>query len=168
MKDSLIRRIESNQLNDFSLLIRDVIVRLKSDGIDQWDEVYPSRADLAEDIQKKTAYGYFVDAHPAAYMVLNEEVEPQYDEVEWKFTEGEPLIIHRLSVHPEYKGMGIGRKLVEFAENEARARGYGAIRLDVFSLNPAALRLYERTGFRKAGDVLFRKGKFFLYEKKLS
>jgi hypothetical protein len=40
-----------------------------------------------------------------------------------------------------------------------------AIRLDAFTLNPGAIRLYEGRGYRKAGSVRFRKGMFNCYEK---
>lgn len=42
-----------------------------------------------------------------------------------------------------------------------------SIRLDVFTQNPFALRLYEKTGYRKTGTADWRKGKFILMEKVL-
>jgi ribosomal protein S18 acetylase RimI-like enzyme len=54
-----------------------------------------------------------------------------------------------------------------FIEETLRARGVKAVRLDAFSLNPFALRLYERLGYEKTGEVTFRKGLFYLYEKDL-
>lgn len=42
-----------------------------------------------------------------------------------------------------------------------------AIRLDVFSQNPFALKLYEKCGYAKTGTVNWRKGIFYLMEKYL-
>ncbi|MDP4147194.1 MAG: GNAT family N-acetyltransferase, partial [Bacillota bacterium] len=39
--------------------------------------------------------------------------------------------------------------------------------LDVFSLNPFALKMYYKQGYIKVGEVNWRKGKFYLMEKKL-
>jgi len=163
----MIKLIGNEKLDDVLQLIQEVVEGLNSDGIDQWDEKYPAREDLETDILNETAYGYFDSGRLSAYIVLNEEVEPQYGEVEWEYDSGRPLMIHRLSVHPDLKGRGIGRAMVSFAEAEAFERGYQAVRLDAFSMNPAALRLYEKSGYRRAGSVHFRKGQFYLFEKKL-
>lgn len=57
---------------------------------------------------------------------------------------------------------------MRFIESTFLGNGIQAVRLDAFSLNPYALRLYERLGYRKTGEVTFRKGVFYLYEKELS
>jgi ribosomal protein S18 acetylase RimI-like enzyme len=41
------------------------------------------------------------------------------------------------------------------------------VRLDAFSHNPAALKLYRRLNYCEVGFVDFRKGRFILFEKKL-
>jgi len=52
-----------------------------------------------------------------------------------------------LGVRPEYRGGGIGRRLMEVAIEAARRLGLERIELDVYASNRAALRLYERMGF---------------------
>jgi ribosomal protein S18 acetylase RimI-like enzyme len=56
---------------------------------------------------------------------------------------------------------------MKYAEDTLRSEGIEAVRLDAFSQNPAALRLYEKRGYEKVGEVTFRKGRFYLFEKKL-
>jgi RimJ/RimL family protein N-acetyltransferase len=41
------------------------------------------------------------------------------------------------------------------------------MRLDAFSENPRALRVYDRDGYRRAGQVRLRKGTFICFEKAL-
>src|SRR5216683_1705261 len=76
-------------------------------------------------------------------------------------------VAHRLMVNPKQQGKRIGRDLMRFAENWARAKGYSAIRLDAFSANPRALRLYGGLGYRDSGGASFRKGPFRCFEKEL-
>ena len=57
---------------------------------------------------------------------------------------------------------------MDFLEQSVLDRGLRAIRLDAFSLNPAALKLYESRGYERAGEIQFRKGLFYLYEKRLT
>jgi ribosomal protein S18 acetylase RimI-like enzyme len=53
-------------------------------------------------------------------------------------------------------------------EELLREKGVESIRLDAFSLNPVALGMYNRLGYKKVGEVIWRKGLFYLFEKKLS
>ncbi len=56
---------------------------------------------------------------------------------------------------------------MHFVEQYAEVHGYDVIRLDAFTRNPAAVRLYEGRGYRKAGIVSFRKGPFYCFEKRI-
>jgi GNAT superfamily N-acetyltransferase len=64
----------------------------------------------------------------------------------------------------EARGTGLGRALVEFAMERARARGCGRIQLDVNTANGPAKTLYESLGFspwqdHPGGDALYMTSK---------
>jgi [ribosomal protein S18]-alanine N-acetyltransferase len=61
------------------------------------------------------------------------------------------LHVNNVSVAPERRGQGLGRALMEFAEEFARKHGCRAMGLEVRASNEAALRLYESLGFARAG-----------------
>jgi ribosomal protein S18 acetylase RimI-like enzyme len=52
-----------------------------------------------------------------------------------------------MAILPEYRGNGIGRKLLSEISDLARSFGYTALSLSVDPRNIAALRLYETSGF---------------------
>lgn len=52
-----------------------------------------------------------------------------------------------VAVLPEYRGCGIGTKLMQLAREQARSHGFERTSLVVFEENAAALRLYERLGY---------------------
>ena len=54
--------------------------------------------------------------------------------------------------------------LIQHALNEM---GYQSVRLDTFTENPFAQRLYLHNGYESRGYANWRKGKFDLMEKKL-
>ncbi|WP_052959102.1 GNAT family N-acetyltransferase [Methanoculleus sediminis] len=56
--------------------------------------------------------------------------------------------ISSLSVVSTERGSGIGTALLEDAVRKVRSRGGKTITLNVIAPNPAAVRLYERAGFR--------------------
>jgi RimJ/RimL family protein N-acetyltransferase len=57
--------------------------------------------------------------------------------------------------------------MLAFAETFGREQGYFSIRLDAFSGNTAAIKLYEKNNYRMRGTVRFRKEEFYCYEKNL-
>ena len=54
-------------------------------------------------------------------------------------------------VHSAHRRQGIGQKLLELAEIEAKKRGYTLLTLDTAS--GEAERLYSRVGYKKAGTI---------------
>ena len=54
---------------------------------------------------------------------------------------------------PEWRGRGVGRRLLEATLAQARRSGFKRIELDVHADNPRAVALYEKTGFVREGIV---------------
>ena len=101
------------------------------------------------------------------FISINEDQSPEYKELVWSDEGGRVLVIHRLAVNPEWQKQGVGRQLMDFAENYAMKKGYTSIRLDAYSGNPGALNLYECRGYKKVGQLFFprRELPFYCYEK---
>jgi GNAT superfamily N-acetyltransferase len=149
-------------------LLRDCIADMRRTGIDQWDETYPSHKTLLTDIQAGTMHlGFHNRETLGGALVLNEFQNAEWSKAEWTIMTVPILVVHRLMVDPKHQGRGIARDLMQFAEAWARANGYGAIRLDAFSANLRALRLYRGLGYRDAGGASLRKGPFRCFEKAL-
>lgn len=140
---------------------------MRSKGIGQWDELYPDQAVLSEDICRKEMFLLEEDGIPVSAFVLNGEKTEEYNAVPWKFSGQNVRVIHRLCVDASKQGRGLGKLSLLCAEEILRGRGCGVVRLDAYSKNPAALRLYESSSYRRAGEAVFRNGLFYCYEKKL-
>ena len=140
---------------------------MDANGIHQWDAIYPDRQILLEDIDQGILQLGIVDGQIAVVFVLEECDEADYEEADWCVYADRIIVLHRLCVHPAFQGRGIARAAMDYLEQAVRERGICTIRLDAFSQNPTALRLYETRGYRKAGEITYRKGLFYLYEKLL-
>jgi putative acetyltransferase len=57
----------------------------------------------------------------------------------------------RLYVRPAFRGLGLGRALLEWAMSEARAAGYIELVGDTMPVMKDALALYDRMGFERVG-----------------
>lgn len=133
-------------------------------GIDQWDQEYPNRIVLTQDIGREEAFIYEEQGELLAYMALNEKCDQEYAELNWK-TATPFVVIHRLYVKPSAQGKGISSKMIKYAEQFALENKYQSIRFDAFSLNETANAVYIKKGYASVGTVLFRKGVFNCYEK---
>ena len=56
--------------------------------------------------------------------------------------------IEAMAVLPECQGRGLGRRFIEIAKSQARAKNFDLLSLHVFENNRGAIRLYENCGFR--------------------
>lgn len=60
---------------------------------------------------------------------------------------GEDYLIQMLAVLPEVRRQGVATRLMEYAADQARAKGLRRLVLDVFVENEGARRFYESVGF---------------------
>jgi ribosomal protein S18 acetylase RimI-like enzyme len=61
---------------------------------------------------------------------------------------GHFALLDELYLKEAWRGKGIGRQAIVFAEEWSRARGLAAIRLEVAHANLRAIELYRRQGFK--------------------
>ena len=58
-----------------------------------------------------------------------------------------------LAVQPHFRRTGIGRSMMPWLEESCRTAGIQEVRLEVRSSNRAAMRFYQRLGYRYLGKV---------------
>jgi ribosomal protein S18 acetylase RimI-like enzyme len=73
----------------------------------------------------------------------------------------------RLFVNDNYKGKGIGKKLVEIIIEEAKMKNYEKIRLDTLSTMESALKIYYKNGFNKIEPYYNNPGDNVVYLEKI-
>ncbi|MEA4815072.1 MAG: GNAT family N-acetyltransferase [Oscillospiraceae bacterium] len=162
-----VRKAVPADLTEIVSLFKKAIHSMDDKGIYQWDDIYPDEKILKSDIAGDTLYLYIIDEQPISVFVLNQICDPEYSDGNWKYPLSSYAVVHRLCVDPDFQHMGIGTRTMLQVEKLAKSMGIESIRLDAFSLNPFALRLYEKLGYAQTGVVTFRKGIFYLFEKKL-
>ncbi|TNF97954.1 MAG: GNAT family N-acetyltransferase [Gammaproteobacteria bacterium] len=57
-----------------------------------------------------------------------------------------------VAMYPDFRGQGIGGKMMDIAHEQAKENGYDKASLIVFKQNTGAVRLYERLGYQTADD----------------
>ena len=65
------RLAAESDLDEICNLVKKAIDRMEQQGIYQWDDLYPTRKDFLEDINKNTLYVAVEDGRIAAIYVIN-------------------------------------------------------------------------------------------------
>lgn len=168
MSIKLILRIATiEDLDQVDKIYKNAIQVMDSNEINQWDNIYPNKEILKEDILKGEMFLGVMDNKIACAFVLNSDYDEEYNNGNWKYRNESFSIVHRLCVNSAFRNQGIGTQSMMLIEKMLRKDGKESIRLDAFSLNPFALRLYEKIGYVRVGEAKWRKGLFYLYEKKI-
>ena len=61
------------------------------------------------------------------------------------------LLLDNVAVHPDHQGRGLGRRLIAFAEDEARRLGHGALDLYSHESMTENIALYGALGYAETG-----------------
>ena len=162
-----VRKANTKDINTVLNIFKAVIKEMDANGIFQWDDLYPDEDILREDIRTNQMYLGEVDGKIASVFVLNQECDEEYKNGNWNLKHSSYAVIHRLCVNPFFQNIGIGAKTMNIIEKMVKQDHIKTIRLDAFSLNPYALKLYQKLGYINVGEVTWRKGLFYLFEKKL-
>lgn len=116
--------------------------------------MYPLREHAQEGICTKSLYVAMYEGKIVGSVIYLLEQGQVYQNVNWQLDFDVPVIvIHILAVHPDYLGCGVGKAVLEYAENFGRRQGARTIRLDTYEKNTPAVRLYEKCNFQECGRV---------------
>jgi diamine N-acetyltransferase len=99
------------------------------------------------------------DGRMVGYCKLGLEVSLDYDPGERRTME-----LKQLYMMQSHVGRGVAQHLMQWALDEARARGFDDVILSVYSDNPRAQRFYQKYGFRHIADTYFMVGNHRDYE----
>ena len=72
-------------LDDICELVGNAIAEMEKHEIYQWDELYPARIDFEEDISNNNLYVVCEGDELAAFYVISNESDEQYNNAEWLF-----------------------------------------------------------------------------------
>ena len=157
----------TQDLDSVCFLIKDAIAEMEKNGIYQWDEIYPAREDFEEDIRNNYLYVVYEENELVAFYAISGECDEQYNNAEWEYESDSAYVLHRFCVSPKVQNRGIGKKVLLHIEQQIKKMGYNSVRLDTFTQNPFAQKLYRHNGYESRGYADWRKGRFDLMEKKL-
>ncbi len=141
---------------------------MRSKGIYQWTEKYPSYEVFEKDLERNELYVLENKERIIGCIVISTVIDEVYKPVKWLTTNKHNIYIHRIAIHPEEQRKGYAQKLMDFAEGHAYKKGAVSVRLDTFSQNTRNQKFYEIRGYQRLESIAFpaqREHPFYCYEK---
>ena len=163
----LFRKSTQDDIDEICRMVTHAAKVMDGIGIHQWDEIYPTRENFASDVREDALFIGTEGNEIAVVFALSKHQEPEYLSAEWEYRGEAFCVIHRLCVNPVFQNRGVAKETLRYIEEHLKSKGVSAIRLDVFTENPYALKLYNNNGYHTTGSANWRKRKFLLMEKLL-
>ena len=147
----------------------DALIRATAEWLIRKDEPLwgPNETSL-EELIRVTAQGELVIGRVAGELATCMYLHNE-DRLFWPHVrEGEAFYIHRLAVARTFAGRGYAHAMLEWAANEARAKGRPYLRLDC-EPRPRLLALYASAGYWRVDPAPIQVGEHFVvrHEKRL-
>ena len=143
-------------------LYKAVKIKGREDGTSDWDEDYPNKDILRDDLENKRIFVLIEEAEIVAAISIFEEDELDIQSLDWAKVKACFLV--RLCVSPKYQGKGIGEKMMRNISDYAENKKFKATHHLAAKVNVAANRLYKRMGYRNVGMIHLYDTDFIAYE----
>lgn len=135
-------------------------------GFVQWTDGYPGKDIIAADIAAGTGFLVKAGGKTAGYLCIDPAGEPVYGKIRGKWNTEEPYaVIHRMALHRDYRGQGLGSAVFLLALEYCRTIGIRSIRVDTGSANRRMQHLLLKNGFARCGTVFYPDGERLAYER---
>lgn len=146
-------RVREEQFGEICALYQDVISDMNQNGLRQWEwEVYPTRAQLEEDMHAGRLYSVQEDGCLSGAFALSGDLTEEYSRMEWHYGV-RPATLHRFAMLPQVFGTEMAMRVLAFVREEALRLGYDSLRMDVSCEDQRMLRLFERAMTREVGRI---------------
>ncbi len=150
----MIAKAEEKDFPGIMFIYRVCVYDMNRQGLFNWNTAYPGAEQVLADIRRGEVWVHRENETILGVVCINQDQPGEYNDIEWKFR-SPFLVVHRLAVHPLFRKRGIAAKIMESVRDMAKENGCRSVRLDAIMVNPAAMQLYARAGYRHAGKIFF-------------
>lgn len=150
-EETLVRKAESRDLEDIVAIIKDAKALLKAQNSSQWQEGYPNRTSIEEDLDNRQGWVLVKGGQVAAYMAAT-DFDPNYEVPIWAGS-GRYWALHRFAIKKDFRGQGLSQLLLKRVIAFGQESGIKSFRLDTGKQNQAVQHLADKLGFVYRGII---------------
>lgn len=155
----VIRKSKESDIEAIMAIIADAQAFLRSCGVDQWQDGYPTAEIIANDIAAGHSYVLEQQGVVVATAVISTAGESTYSTIEGRWLNDNPyVVVHRLAVSASVQRTGAARELMLYAQNIALESHLADLRVDTHADNLVMQRLLSDLGYRYCGIITLESG----------
>ena len=150
-----LRRTGFEDIDTVLLIIGQAKNYLREHGINQWQNEYPNKDTIVDDVQKGHGYVLLKDDIITGTVAVTFDGEKTYnriDEGEW-VSDKEYATIHRIAVDEQCKGSGLASVIIGYVVKMCHSRDVRSIRVDTHRKNRSMQRMLLKNGFQYCGII---------------
>ncbi|MGJ9457963.1 N-acetyltransferase family protein [Oceanobacillus sp. CF4.6] len=165
----MIRLATSKDLNTIVRIANKAIEVMNAEGSNQWDESYPTVDHFTEDIKHSSLFIYENAGTVLGFITADQNLANEYDTLKWKLPNDKCGTFHRLTVDPGHRKSNIASMMITFLEQYFKQLGLSGMKIDTYSINEKAERLFTQLGYQKVGEYYMKERTlpFLGFEKRL-
>ena len=159
-KNLSFRKGTASDIDAIMVLVADAQNWFRRQGIDQWQDGYPTHQIIEADIECGCNYIVEHKGVAIATFVVSFDGEPTYatiEQGEWLNDNGY-AVVHRIMVADTMRRKGVAREILAFVERLCEERGVRDIRIDTHRDNRAMLAMLKKLGYRRCGTITLTSG----------
>ncbi len=149
----IITKATTKDIDDILIIIEEAKRFLKENNVDQWQDGYPNKDTLLEDIKNKNLYVVEDGGMIVAVFALV-EYDSNYDLIydgNWN-KDSAYIALHRIAVSS--KGKGISKIIFDYVKQR-----YDYIRIDTHKDNKIMQKCLAKNGFKYCGTIILNRDK---------
>jgi len=161
-KNLRFRKGGADDLERIMELVADAQNWFREQGIDQWQDGYPTQDIILSDISYSNNYIVELNGVVSATFVASFDGEPTYNEIRGKgwLNENPYAVVHRIAVADACRRKGIAKEILHYTEELCAERGVRDIRIDTHRDNMAMRSLLKKMGYTHCGRITLTSGAF--------
>jgi len=162
-------KAKSTDLVEILYLLKVCTRDMNAWGLWHWNSASPSSGQIQDDLQNGSIY-LVKDNHVCKGLIALSTAEPEeYRQMNLASANSNPLFLQYMAVHPNWRGKGIARQMLDFAQEMARNNGFNCIRLDIYQSSEMAIQLCEKLSFKEIGSFKtnYQRIPYVCYEKQI-
>lgn len=154
------RHAEISDTESILSVLSDASNFLRNSGVDQWQDGFPDRKTISDDISSSEAFVLTDRGQIIGFFVLSFVPEDSYTEIigeGWLNKDTGYAVIHRAAISSSHRGRGISRMIFSVCEQKAKQKGILSIRIDTHEDNDIMRHLIIRNGYKYCGIIRLKR-----------
>lgn len=154
------RKAKYSDVESILGIIRQAQQYLKECGVQQWQNNYPNRETIINDINNQYSYVLTKEHLVVGTVAISFDGEETYNTIyEGEWRSNQPFaVIHRIAVEASLKGTGLASEIITNIETMCQNRAIQSIRSDTHKDNKSMQRLLQKNGFQLCGMIYIKDG----------